>query len=331
MEVLETVPPYGHVDWVRVPWPAYNTAVGGTHPVLCNLDNDPEPELVVGLDSYPATGGYVEIRDDRNTGYAHLTWVRVPWPAYNAVNGATYPTCGDFDGDGKNELAIGLGTYSTTGGYVEIRDDSSTGYAHMTWVRVPWPAYNASNGATYPSAGDFDGDGKDELAIGLGTYTATGGYVEIRDDATTGFAHLAWPRIPWPAYNSANGATHPAAGNFDGDNNDELAIGLGAYTSWGGFVEIKDDATAGFMHMAWPRIPWPAYNASNGATYPTSGDLDGDGKDELAIGLGSYTSWGGFVEIKDDYLTGYAHTGWPRVHWPTYNSANGETRPALGH
>jgi hypothetical protein len=330
MEVVEANSPYTHLDWVRVPWPAYNAVVGGTNPCLCNLDDDPHDELVIGLDAYPTTGGYVEIRDDATTGFAHLTWLRVPWPAYNAVNGATYPTCGDFDGDGKNELAIGLGTYTTTGGYVEIREDYTTGYAHQTWVRVPWPAYNSANGETRLAAGDFDGDGKDELAIGLGEYTTTGGYVEIKDDATTGFAHMAWPRVPWPAYNSASGTTRPAAGDFDGDGKDELAIGLGTYTTTGGYVEIRDDATTGFAHMAWPRVPWPAYNSASGTTRPAAGDLDSDGKDELIIGLGTYPTKGGYVEIKDDDSTGYAHMDWMRVHWPTYNSANGETRPSLG-
>jgi hypothetical protein len=308
----------------------YNAAVGGTNPCLCNLDDDPANEIVIGLDSYPNAGGYVEIKDDVTTGYAHLAWVRVPWPLYNNANGATHPTCGDFDGDGRDEIAIGLGTYTTTGGYVEIRDDAVAGFAHLAWVRVPWPMYNAANGATCPAAGDFDNYCRDELAIGLGTYPATGGYVEIKDDAAAGYAHLAWARVPWPAYNNANGATHPSGGDFDGDGLDELAIGLGTYPTRGGYVELKDDASSGYAHLDWRRVPWPAYNASDGATYPVLGEGLMMGMDNvLAIGLGSYPARGGYVEIQINASGIWGHASWARVHWPVYNTSNGETRPGL--
>jgi hypothetical protein len=169
----------------------------------------------------------------------------------------------------------------------------------------------------------------DTIVLGLGAPEGKG-YFEVVE-ALPPYSHLDWVRVPWPKYNTANGATHPTAGDFDGDCKDELAIGLGTYTATGGYVEIKDDAGMGFSHLAWPRVPWPVYNTTNGATYPAAGDFDGDNKDELFIGLGTYPTNGGYVEIKDDNSTGFTHLGWPRVHWPTYNNANGETRPSLGH
>jgi hypothetical protein len=57
--------------------------------------------------------------------------------------------------------------------------------------------------------------------------------------------------------------------------------------------------------------------------------VDGDGKDEIIIGLGSFPANGGWFEVFDDASAGYAHLTWSRVNWDDYNSSNGETRPAV--
>jgi hypothetical protein len=46
------------------------------------------------------------------------------------------------------------------------------------------------------------------------------------------------------------------------------------------------------------------------------------------VGLGE--GGGGYLEVFDDAVGGYAHIAWPRVQWSGYNNANGETRPACG-
>jgi hypothetical protein len=55
--------------------------------------------------------------------------------------------------------------------------------------------------------------------------------------------------------------------------------------------------------------------------------VDQDGKDEIVVGLGQ--DGGGYIEIFDDAIAGYPHLAWARVHWSTYNSANGETWPGV--
>jgi hypothetical protein len=79
------------------------------------------------------------------------------------------------------------------------------------WARVDWPAYNSSVGATWPACGNVDGDPSDELVIGLGSFPANGGYLEVIDDIGAAMSHLDWPRVHWSGYNSTHGETRPAA------------------------------------------------------------------------------------------------------------------------
>ncbi len=162
---------------------------------------------------------------------------------------------------GLESLIIGLGSYPSAGGFAEV---CATDYTPDAWLRVKWSAYNSANGETRIATGDIDGDGKDEIVIGLGA--GGKGFVEVLDDASTGYAHLAWPRVKWSSYNSSNGETRPACGDIDGDGKDEIAIGLGSGAS--GFVEVLDDASAGYAHLAWPAVKWYDYCANNGVTRP---------------------------------------------------------------
>jgi hypothetical protein len=38
---------------------------------------------------------------------------------------------------------------------------------------------------------------------------------------------------------------------------------------------------------------------------------------------------GGYIECREDWVSGLSHQSWARVHWPTYNASNGATRPGV--
>ena len=46
---------------------------------------------------------------------------------------------------------------------------------------------------------------------------------------------------------------------------------------------LDDDLT----HLSWGRISWSDYDELNGESWPAAGDIDGDGIDEIIVGLGS--------------------------------------------
>ncbi len=319
-----------HVGWQRLPFSVYNAAVGESRPACGDVDGDGLAETAVGIGTHSSSGGWVQIRDDLAHGQTHLAWIRVPWAAYNAANGETRPALGDLDGDGRAELVVGLGPYPVSGGFMCIFDDAVAAYAARGWKRVPWPAYNAANGETRPACGDVDGDGRAELVVGLGNYPPAGGYTYLFDDMPAGYPLLRLLSLSWPAYNAAGGSTRPALGDIDGDGRAEIVVGIGSYPTSGGWWRVYDDAVAGNTPLAWGRVNWAAYNAANGETRPALGDMDDDGRAEVVIGLGRYTTTGGMLLVYDDAPGGHGFLRTGRVAWSVYNAQNGETWPAVG-
>jgi hypothetical protein len=282
--------------------------------------------LISGLGSYPTNGGWIEAFA---SDYSNANWFQVNWGDYNSANGESRVATGDIDGDGKDEIVIGLGPVSGNssipGGWFEVLDDN---YSHLAWGRVDWSAYNSANGETWPACGDVDGDGKAEIIMGLGAYPANGGWFEIFDYEAGSVTHKAWKQVNWPSYNSQNGETRPATGDIDNDGKDEIVVGLGSGGL--GWIEIFDDASSGYSHLKWHQVQWSDYNTQNGETWPACGDVDGDGKAEIIVGLGTYPANGGWFEIFDYDAGSVTHKAWKQVNWPSYNSQNGETRPATG-
>ncbi len=317
---------YPIVGWARLPFPSYDASVGACHPALGDIDGDGLDEAVVGMGTYAANGGWVGVFDDSLQGHRFLRWYRVPYAAYNAANGETWPACGNFDADPRSEIVVGLGSNPTNGGWMIMADDLAAGLATLGWVRAGQLSYLSSNGSTYPAAGDLNGDGLDEVVVGFGP--GGGGLVSVLH-AADGFRVQRFVRVPWNAYDSQAGATRPACGNLDADPRDEIAVGLQGPVAAGWWV-LFDDEGAGFARLVWRQTPWTEYCAAVGTTRPAVADLDGDGVDEVAIGLGPYPASGGFLYTWDDVPAGAPLIGQWNLALPAYNAANGESFPAGG-
>jgi hypothetical protein len=215
---------------------------------------------------------------------------------------ARFAVAGDFDGDGRAELAIAPNRGSTRGNDFWVMDyDPAT----RTWSHLgPEPAGYGDRGdfdssvakvpARFAVAGDVDGDGRDEAVLGIaGTNDL---WVMRYDPATRAWSHRS------PAYGLANDADVSAAdsnlaarfavmGDFDGDGRAEIAVAPDIAGTRGNDFWVLDyePATGSWSHLG------PAPNATGAAgdfdcsvtaraaKYAVVGDFDGDGRDEIAV------------------------------------------------
>ena len=284
--------------------------------------------IVAGTGAWPGNGGWIKsLTDD----FFHQRWCRSGWPHYNEMRGESRVAHGDIDGDGKDELIIGMGPIdgdqTAPVGVFEVLDDD---FSHLYWGQVNWPDYNLGNGETWPACGDLDGDGRDEILIGLGSGGM--GNVEVFTVSGHQLVHKSWLNSSWSEYNQARGEVRPASGDFDGDGRDDIILGFGRVKDdpampGGAYEVLSGDG----QHLAWGAVSWSDYNELNGETRPVIGDLDGDGINEIVIGLGAGAN--GSFEVQgineNGQLTNQAWLATP--WWQDYNQLNGETRPALGN
>lgn len=305
----------------------------------------------------PVGAGHVWVADALN-GFAHEDWVQVPWGNYVTTQGETRPAWCDVDGDGWDELVIGLGSDSDGSGpivggagFIEIRDDWGNGFVHLTWLQLPWGNYQSANGETWVACGNVENfnlwDAPDEIVVGLGE--GGGGFFYVYDDAVEGHTPvestpngLGWVQLPWGNYNTSIGEIRPAVGNIDDDASEEIVAGLAP--GGGGLAHIFDDAEASFgshpdapISGGWVGVPWGNYNVNYGETWPAICDLDGDGQGEIVLGLGS--GGAGFGRIFDSNTgfgappspgTGIGDGGWFQIAWGNYNGSVGVVHPSCG-
>ena len=242
---------------------------------------------------------------------------------------------GDFNGDGADELVTGAPGYSS---FLGAETESGAVFVHysLPGIGLVGPSAGqalhqaATGNPDPPEAGDafglalaicdFNGDGRDDLAVGIPwedlPNADEGGAVEIRFGSATGIASAAAQFLTQesgatPGESESNDffGNALACGNFDGDDFADLAVGLpreklpdanGTQQFSAGSVIVYRGSAAGvtangsaLFHQDAGALD-DAVEAFDffGETL-AAGDFDGDGFDDLVVGVPGENHVGG--------------------------------------
>ncbi len=178
-----------------------------------------------------------------------------PMVMQGAASGAIVPVTGDFNGDGKADMAM----INAVSGSVSVMFGNGDG-SFQAAANYPMGA-----SASWLAAGDFNGDGKLDLAV---VSSITGKLTVLLNNGAGIF-----PTVNTMTMLIGSGAVHASVGDFNGDGHLDLAVTNGN----GGTVTILSGMGTGAFQLA------ATYLVGKGPAGTAVGDLNGDGLLDLIV------------------------------------------------
>lgn len=173
---------------------------------------------------------------------------------------------GDYDGDGKADLAVyrqGIGAESGTW---FIRRSANNPSGNITYN--PWGL-----SGDIAAAGDYDGDGKKDIAV----YRPGTGIWYLRSSANSSVSLVRWG-LP---------TDKPFPGDYDGDGKDDIAIVRSSGGSTQFWVNLSANGETSVTN----------FGGGGGIIEPLHGDFDGDGKLDIAVARSASSNLGGASQM----------------------------------
>jgi hypothetical protein len=267
-----------------------------------DVNGDGYSDIVVGASLYD--NGQVD--EGRASAYLGSTTGLAPTPAWTAEGdqaaahfGASVGTAGDVNRDGYSDVIVGAPDYDN-GQIDEGRAYAYHGSASGLSTTAAWTEEldqaGARFGAAVATAGDTNGDGYSDVAIGAPLYDAgqaDEGRALVYRGSAAGLGAVATWTAESDQADARFGSSVATAGDVNGDGYSDLIVGAPRYD--GGQV---DEGRASVYHGSASGLSavaaWTAESNQTGAQFgagvATAGDANGDGYSDVLVGAPSFAN-----------------------------------------
>lgn len=279
-------------------WPREAGNGSATPPVVTDIDGDGTDEAIVETGS-----SRLVVLDARGK---EVPW----WSNFPLFSDQRTPAVADLDGDGRKEVVV-VGANGTS----TDRDSGMAVYGSDGAALPGWPLvftdtlFTNSSDTAYPVVGDVTGDGLPEVVVAMSQYRSRTGVLKIVDPRTRSVRTVL-------LRGGVGELPSAALADLDGDRVLDVVV------QTDGALEVRrgDGTSVTGFPVTYGRglaEEW-ALNSS-----PVVGDLDGDGRPEIA-----FTSYSWYdTKVSSVYV--YRSDGTPHPRFPKPLGAGPNSTPAI--
>ena len=224
------------------------------------------------------------------------------WTAEGNQSGARFGTsvagAGDVNGDGYSDVIVGASYYDdpqSNEGRAFVYHGGPGGLSASHAWTAEGDFLNARFGSSVAGAGDTNGDGYSDVAVGAPNFNGARGLLSVYFGGPSGLAPMSSWTAEGDQSNAWFGCSVASAGDVNGDGYSEVVVGAWLYDR-GQFNEGR-----AVMYSGGPTGPcappmWSAEGELSSAYFGFSvagaGDLNGDGFPEVIVGAKQYAHEG---------------------------------------
>jgi len=204
--------------------------------------------------------------------------------------GYSVKVAGDVNGDGYDDVIVGIPQQNSCRGKVNVYYGSPSGLSTSPNWTTTGAMVDAYYGFSVSTAGDVNGDGYSDVIIGSAEYSngqSREGAAYVFHGSSSGLATTpAWMKESNIA-DAYYGFSVSTAGDINGDGYGDVIVGAPRVTDstqWQGQVWVYHGSSSGLSTTpAWTKMGG-SYIVQYGYSVSTAGDVNGDGYGDVVIG-----------------------------------------------